>query len=68
MLVVVTTDPAATREFYERFLGFEVVMDEQGFLMLSAERANDRADHLLGDRGRDGSRGAAGRHLDRGRR
>jgi len=28
MPVVVTTDPAAT--FYERFLGFEVVMDEQG--------------------------------------
>ncbi len=30
MPVVVTTDPAATREGYERFLGFEVVMDEQG--------------------------------------
>lgn len=34
--VVVTDDPVASREFYERFLGFDVVMDEDGFLMLSS--------------------------------
>ena len=32
--VVVTLDPAGTREFYERFLGFVVAMEEEGFLML----------------------------------
>ncbi len=38
MPVVVTDDPAATRAFYEAFLGFEVVMDEDGFLMLASPR------------------------------
>ena len=32
MPVVVVADPAASREFYEDFLGFEAVMDEEGFL------------------------------------
>ncbi|MGH4019850.1 MAG: VOC family protein [Pseudonocardiaceae bacterium] len=36
MPVVVTDDPVASREFYQRFLGFDVVMDEDGFLMLSS--------------------------------
>ena len=36
MPVIVTDDPVASREFYERFLGFDVVVDEDGFLMLSS--------------------------------
>ena len=36
MPVVVTDDPDGTRAFYESFLGFEVVMDEDGFPMLSS--------------------------------
>ena len=34
--VVVTEDPAATREFYESFLGFRAVMEDDGFLMLAS--------------------------------
>jgi len=34
--VVVTEDPAGTREFYEEFLGFGVVMEDDGFLMLAS--------------------------------
>ena len=34
--VVLAADPAASREFYEDFLGFEAVMDEEGFLMLAS--------------------------------
>ena len=36
MPVVVTEDPAGTRAFYVDFLGFEVRMDEDGFLMLAS--------------------------------
>jgi catechol 2,3-dioxygenase-like lactoylglutathione lyase family enzyme len=36
MPVVVTEDPAAAREFYESFLGFRVVMDEDGLLMFAS--------------------------------
>ncbi|MDP2712165.1 MAG: VOC family protein [Solirubrobacteraceae bacterium] len=32
--VVVTDDPAGSRAFYERFLGFRVAMEQEGFLML----------------------------------
>ena len=34
--VVVTQDPAGTREFYESFLGFHAVMEDEGFLMLAS--------------------------------
>lgn len=34
--VVVTEDPAGTREFYESFLGLRVVMEDDGFLMLAS--------------------------------
>jgi catechol 2,3-dioxygenase-like lactoylglutathione lyase family enzyme len=36
MPVIVTDDPVATRRFYEEFLGFDVVMEEDGFLMFSS--------------------------------
>ena len=36
MPVIVTDDPAGTRAFYESFLGFRVVMDEDGLLMLAS--------------------------------
>ena len=36
MPVVVAADLPASRDFYESFLGFEAVMDEEGFLMLAS--------------------------------
>ncbi|QAY60275.1 glyoxalase [Microbacterium protaetiae] len=36
MPVIVTDDPTAAREFYERFLGFRVAMDQDGMLMLAS--------------------------------
>ncbi|MEA2192624.1 MAG: hypothetical protein QOI73_2745 [Solirubrobacteraceae bacterium] len=36
MPVVVTEDPAGTRAFYVDFLGFEVRMEQDGFLMLAS--------------------------------
>ena len=36
MPIVVTDDPEGTRAFYESFLGFEVKMDEDGFMMLAS--------------------------------
>jgi catechol 2,3-dioxygenase-like lactoylglutathione lyase family enzyme len=34
--VVLTDDPAATRTFYEGFLGFRVAMEEDGMLMFAS--------------------------------
>jgi catechol 2,3-dioxygenase-like lactoylglutathione lyase family enzyme len=34
--VVRTADPAASRRFYEEFLGFEVRMEQDGMLMLAS--------------------------------
>lgn len=36
MPVITTNNPAQTREFYEKFLGFRVAMDEDGMLMLAS--------------------------------
>jgi catechol 2,3-dioxygenase-like lactoylglutathione lyase family enzyme len=36
--VVVTDDPAATRTFYEDFLGFRVAMEVDGMLMLASHQ------------------------------
>lgn len=36
MPVIITENPAETRDFYERFLGFRVAMDEDGMLMLAS--------------------------------
>ena len=36
MPVVVTDDPVAARQFYESFMGFRVVMDEDGLLMFAS--------------------------------
>ena len=34
--VVITDDPAGTREFYEQFVGFELVMEEDGLMMFAS--------------------------------
>ncbi len=34
--VVATDDPLASRAFYEQFLGFDVVMEHDGFLMFAS--------------------------------
>ncbi len=36
MPVITTNNLAQTREFYEKFLGFRVAMDEDGMLMLAS--------------------------------
>jgi catechol 2,3-dioxygenase-like lactoylglutathione lyase family enzyme len=50
---LLATDLAATREFYAGFLGFDVAMDEEGFMMF-ASPSNRTAQITVADRNNPG--------------